>query len=79
MERNGENTFGVSQEVETPQGAMKPMKPFPTSASAGKIFNGDNAHELNHVYPPHFNAHKVSLQMGSPGGRGNLQPIPNSQ
>lgn len=25
----------------------------------GKIFNGDNAHELNHVYPPHFNAHKV--------------------
>ena len=26
---------------------------------AGKIFNGDNAHELNHVYPPHFNSHKV--------------------
>lgn len=25
----------------------------------GKIFNGDNAHELNHVYPPHFNAHKA--------------------
>lgn len=25
----------------------------------GKIFNGDNAHELNHVYPPHFNSHKV--------------------
>ena len=40
---------------------------------AGKIFNGDNAHELNHVYPPHFNSHKVVL---GPGTRdeGDSQP-----
>ncbi|CAJ1389126.1 unnamed protein product [Effrenium voratum] len=25
----------------------------------GKIYNGDNHQELAHVYPPHFNAHKV--------------------
>ena len=25
----------------------------------GRIYNGDNAHELNHVYPAHFNASKV--------------------
>mmetsp|Transcript_44353 Transcript_44353/g.77914 ORF Transcript_44353/g.77914 Transcript_44353/m.77914 type:complete len:726 (+) Transcript_44353:103-2280(+) len=33
-------------------------RPFPVHQARGKIIMVDNAHELNEVYPPHWNAHK---------------------
>lgn len=33
-------------------------RPFPVKQARGKIVTVDNAHELNEVYPAHYNAHK---------------------